>query len=404
MEDHAFIGRQPVVDKEQKIVGYELFFRDCPDAVTATGGGLEADARVIVNALSNMGTVWLLGDKLAFFNISDAMFESDFLDLLPIEQAVLEVHADAASAGKTKEHLAKAKRRGFSICLDDFVPSVATVPLLEFASYVKIQTHGADAKKLADTLKVLKSANVKVIATKVETNEDFKAAEEAGIGLFQGYYFARPVTLSAKSISPAYVNIVKLMTMVRRNDEVRDIEAALKRDVALSFKLLRFINSTGFGLSCEIQSFRHAVTILGYEKLYRWLSLLLTTADKNASPPALMKTAATRGRLAELLGKNYFDDPADYDNLFVVGMFSLLDIMLDMPMEQVLEQLFLPENVTDALLGRQGAYGPFLDLAEACENPQVERMQELAGLLQLSPQQVNQAHMEALVWVEGLGI
>jgi EAL and modified HD-GYP domain-containing signal transduction protein len=191
--------------------------------------------------------------------------------------------------------------------------------------------------------------------------------------------------------------------MVSKDADVKDVENGFKRDPALSFKLLRYINSVGFGLSCEIQSIRHALTILGTKQLYRWLTLLMVTAGENSASPALMKTAITRGRLTELLGTDFFDKN-DRDNLFIVGVFSLLDAMLEMPMDQVLEKVLLPEAVTDALLNHEGIYGPFLQLAEAVENDDGPRIAELATSLQYDPDKVNDCHIAALAWVESLGI
>jgi c-di-GMP-related signal transduction protein len=155
---------------------------------------------------------------------------------------------------------------------------------------------------------------------------------------------------------------VRVLNLVRQNGEIRDIEAALKHDVAMSYKLLRYINSAGFGLSCEIQSFRHAVNMLGYDKLNRWLSLLLATASKDPMAPALMYTALLRGRLMELLAAGLVD-PAEYDNLFITGAFSLLDTLLGVGMEQALDAMRLPDPICDALLGNGGRYQPFLELA-----------------------------------------
>jgi c-di-GMP phosphodiesterase len=167
--------------------------------------------------------------------------------------------------------------------------------------------------------------------------------------------------------------------------------------------LLRYINSVGFGLSCEVQSINHALTILGRNQLYRWLTLLMVTAGENSTPPALMKTSITRGRLTELLGEGYFDKK-DRDNLFIVGVFSLLDAILKMPMEQVLEKIQLQDAVAEALLSREGIYGPFLQLTEACEEADSTRILQLAELLQLDATKVNEAHIAALAWVETLGI
>jgi c-di-GMP phosphodiesterase len=197
--------------------------------------------------------------------------------------------------------------------------------------------------------------------------------------------------------------VLHLLNLVSQEADNKAIENGFKRDTTLSYKLLRYINSVGFGLSCEVQSINHALTILGRNQLYRWLTLLMVTAGNNSSSPALMKTSITRGRLTELLGEPFFDK-RDRDNLFVVGVFSLLDVMLKVPMDTVLEKLQLPETIVDALTKRAGTFGPFLKLTEACEDANSEEILQLAALLQLNPDKVNQCHMDALAWTEALGI
>lgn len=353
--------------------------------------------------MSDMGTQWLLSDKLAFINVSVELLHSEFLELLPPRRVVLELLETVKSSADVVARLKELRQLGFHIALDDFLPSAETLPLLQCASYVKldVQTHGlADAVKLCAKLKNLP---LKIIAEKVETHEEFKACRNLGFHFFQGYYFAHPETLTAKVVRPAYATVLNLLNAVSRDAGIECIENGFKRDPALSFKLLRYINSVGFGLSCEIQSIRHALTILGSKQLYRWLTLLLITAGENATAPALMKTAITRGRLAELLGEGLLDR-ADCDNLFIVGAFSLLDAMLDMPMEQVLEKVLLPATISDALLRREGIYGPFLQLAEACEDADSERIASLAAALKFDPDKINDCHIAALAWVESLGL
>jgi EAL and modified HD-GYP domain-containing signal transduction protein len=193
------------------------------------------------------------------------------------------------------------------------------------------------------------------------------------------------------------------MDMVRKNADVRNLEAVLKRDAGLSYKLLRYINSAGFGLGAEIQSLRHAVTMLGYSPLYRWLSVLLASATSAGYSPILMHTAVVRGRFAELLGKGFIPK-ADIENLFVAGMFSLLDRLLGVPMEEIMEKIQLSEPVVQALLSREGMYGPFLALAEACEAGNNDKIGELADSLFISPLQVNESHLAALAWAQNLKI
>ncbi len=405
MEENAFVGRQPIVNRQQQIIGYELLFRLNKAAKTAEfQSDLQAGTSVLVNTLSNMGTEWLVGSKLAFLNVESPMLESNFLELLQPQRVVLEI---LESVQATPEVIARARElrgQGFGIALDDFDLNGSTAAFLDVANYVKLDIQQLGLPRSLELSRELRKYPVLQVAEKVETKAEFKTCFDAGFDCYQGYYFAHPETLSAKVINPAYASILNLLNMLRNNAEIKDIEDALKRDVALSFKLLRYINSAGFGLSCEIHSFRHAVTILGYQKLYRWLTLLLVTAGSESNtPPALMKTAITRGRFVELIGQNFLDGH-DRDNLFVVGVFSLLDVMLDMPMDKVLDSLLLPETITDALLERSGIYGGFLCLAEACEDPDLDRVETLAEQLHIPAEMLNKAHIAALAWVEELGV
>ena len=404
MSEHAYIARQPILDREQKIIAYELLFRQSADATSAhVTDDLASGTKVMLNVLSNIGTQWLLGDKLAFINIAVPMLESDFLELLPPKQVVLEIVESVQPTPALLQRLKDLRVQGFKFALDDYVHTPEMMPLLEVADYVKLDIQLLGPQRTAEISKILSSSSLQLIAEKVETLAEFNACQALNFDYFQGYHFAHPETLSAKVINPAHMHVLQLLNKVRNNVEIKEIETAFKCDVALSFKLLRYINSVGFGLSCEIQSLRHAVSILGYQQLYRWLTLLLVTAGADHTPPALMKTAITRGRLTELLGRHYLGKP-DQDNLFIVGVFSMLDAMLEMPMESVMEKLLLPESIADALLHRSGLYGPFLALTEACEEGSPEQIDELAQNLQLEPAQVNQAHIEALAWVEQLGI
>lgn len=404
MQNQAYIGRQPIVDLQQKIIGYELLFRHSADANDAqVPGDLEAGSNVLINTFSNMDANWLLGDKLAFINIAAPMLESDFLELLPAKRVVLELIETVEATPALVARIQSLRQMGFRFALDDFDHRPINTDLLPLADFVKVDIHELGLDKTATLVRSLQNCGAKLIAEKVETRTEFKFCKELGFHYFQGYYFAHPETLTAKIINPAHATVLSLLNKVRNNADVKEIETGFKADVALSFKLLRYINSVGFGLSCEIQSIRHALAILGYQQLYRWLTLLLATAGNDSTPPALMKTAITRGRLTELLGQGYLEK-SERDNLFIVGIFSMLDAMLEMPMDDILEKLYLPEAICDALLTRQGMYGPFLSLAEACESSDPGRIEELADSMAMDPESINKAHLEALAWVEQLGI
>jgi EAL and modified HD-GYP domain-containing signal transduction protein len=270
-------------------------------------------------------------------------------------------------------------------------------------SFIKVNTQVVPPGTLQAVTDRIAKTSAKSIAERIETAEQFRQCHQLGFFGFQGFFFAKPVTVSAKLINPAYANVLELINLVRREAEVDEIELVLKRDAALSFKLLRYINSSGFGLMCEITSFRHAVMILGYRKLLRWLTLLFATVNQNGSASALARTAVTRGRMMELLSERHLSRD-DTDNAFIVGIFSLLDSMLGVRTEDALASITLPDSVNEALLHRQGLFGPFLQLVEASESLDFATMETLAASLQFGPKEVDEAHIEALAWTESLGI
>lgn len=404
MEDQAFIGRQPIMDLKQHIIGYELFFRHSASAEAAVfEDDFKACSNVLVNTVGEMDMQWLLGDKLAFINVNEEMLKSELLELMPPKRTVLEILKSITPGDEIIERCQTLRSQGYRVALDNPHLCEGSERLLPCADYVKIDIQGVSLAELGKIFMRFNAPSVKMIAEKVETEKQFEACKSAGFKLFQGFYFARPETFTATVINPSFDSVLNILNKVSQDADNEVIEAGFKRDAALSFKLLRYINSVGFGLSCEVQSINHALSILGTNQLYRWLTLLMVTAGENSTPPALMKTSITRGRLTELLGEGYFDKK-DRDNLFIVGVFSLLDVILKMPIDQVLEKIQLPESVTEALLTREGIYGPFLQLTEACEDSDDARILELAELLQLDSSKVNTCHLSALAWAESLGI
>ena len=249
---------------------------------------------------------------------------------------------------------------------------------------------------------VLKNSPIRMVARKVSNWQEYDACGTLGLQSFAGEFYLTPKAAmsSTQGLNPSQVMLLQLMELVRNNADIHQIEEKLKRDPAISYKLLHYINSAGFGLGFEIESMRHAIQVLGYNPLYRWLSVLLASANPTTASLILMQTAITRGRLTELLGKAFLSK-SDAENLFITGMFSLLDRLLGVPMEQALEQIQLPDTVLDALLSREGVYAPFLNLAEACEHSAGAPIMQSCEL-NIDADTVNRAHLAALSWAQSL--
>lgn len=386
MSTQVLLAREPILDRQQALAGYDMRW------VAAGGDDLTA------LLLDPEDGTWRLKDRFVLTDQPPSPLER--ASRLPKSACVVELQGVTATA-ETAETL---RQVGIACCVR--TPSKEPLPpdLYPALSYLSLDIRQLGVA-LAKASASLRKLNAKQIGRSITSQEAFSAGKEAGLDYFQGYWFLTPGTQSGTQIGPAYASLVTLMRLAQENAPVAKLEAVLKRDAALSFKLLRYINSAGFGLSCEIQSLRHAVAVLGYQNLYRWLGLLMINAARKSASDALVTTAVVRGRLVELLGQHLFD-AGERDNLFIVGMFSLLDAIMRVPMEEIVGQIPLPESVCDALLHRHGPYGPFLQLAEALEhlteNGTLQNAEMLAMSLSLTPSQVNRAQIDALVWADSL--
>ncbi|MNR91858.1 HDOD domain protein [compost metagenome] len=399
MSELNFIVREPLLNTTQQILGYELSWHS-----GGQGGGMASDEELLellslaARQLDSDAARSQLNGGLLFFEASPALLTADVVRALPAKNTVFRLTATDLSDAETRKTVAALRLQGYGISLRGADALLPGNPLLQVVSHVEGRFNPAGSP-----IASLQSATVKVVARKISSWQEYDACAAQGLYAFIGnsYQVARP-NVEKKGLNSAQIIIVQLMEMLRQNADVRELEEVLKRDAALSYKLFRYINNVGFGLGAEIQSLRHAVTMLGYSPLYRWLSLLLATASTDSHAAVLMQTAVVRGRFAELAGQGILPKN-EAENLFVVGMFSLLDRLLGIPMEEVLSKIQLAEPVAQALLTRDGMYGPFLALAEACELNNGD-IQARADALFISARQVNEAHLAALLWAQAIKI
>lgn len=376
MSETVFIRREPVVNRQKAITASRLIVhaKNCAAAALA---------------LNDLADVWP-DARSVLVGLEGAFPDEGLLAWQAPENAMLEIPAAGLADAAVQALIKRLNEAQVPLCLDGYDPNIVPSAAAHFRFLLtdaRVYPHVAEAPGL-------------MLAKGLADNAGFDAAVKNGYAGAAGWFFLHGVPVTNR-IDPAHAQIVRVLNLVRHNADVREIESALKHDVTLSFKLLRYINSVGFGLSCEIQSFRHAVSILGYDKLNRWLSLLLFTASKDPSAPALMQTAIARGRFMELIGQGFFDHAA-LDNLFITGTFSLLDILLGANLQTALGQMNLPEVINDALLRREGVFAPFLELAMACERGDIAALEDLAGELHLDAKAVNHAQVEALTFADSL--
>lgn len=403
--DFAF-AHQAILDTKGGVYGYELFDRSRQSESIAQVHTASSDAQLLFNVLSTMDPGSPIGNKTLFINCTHDTLAGGHLELVTPERVVLEVPSLSVSEVDQIEtrlpQLQDVSQRGFRLTFDHAILTRPYEKWLPLASFIKFDLSLIKPQTLGSFVKLARTkCSARLIAEKVETPQQHSLASDLGIDYFQGYWFAQPVLVQGHTIRPSQATILQLINLVRKQASTAEIEEVLKRDPTLSFNLLRFINSASFGLRTEITSFRHAVMLLGLKRLFKWAALLLTTAASGQSTSAIATTAVARGRLMELLGTELLS-PDECDNAFVVGIFSLLDTMLGIPMEAALSAMSLPDSVNQALLHHQGPLAPFLDLTLACESGDETTFAQAANALGLNNNQVNWAHVQALAWAETL--
>ena len=400
MHQINFLVREPLLDPAQRVVGYELAWQHA-DSHVPTPAELESLVGFVAGEVCDDELGWLLRDKTLFLEAVPAMLSTDALHNLPPEHTVLSIKASALANPDTLAAVQALRAGGVGILLREADLARVGSRLGTIASYVEVRFADADVASQARAYAALKASSLRMVGRPVTSWADFDACAALGLEAFVGKLHLTPRASNAgKGMNPAQTVILQLMQMVQANADIAQLEGVLKRDAALSYKLLRYINSAGFGAGREIASLRQAISLLGYQPLYRWLTLLLATASTSGYSPVLLETAVVRGRLAELLGLKALGK-VEAENIFVAGMFSLLDRLLGISMSEVLETIQLSDEVVQALLSRAGRYGPYLALAEACElNSNL--VASLAASLNLTPLEVNRAHLSALAWTQSV--
>jgi EAL and modified HD-GYP domain-containing signal transduction protein len=370
-----YLGRQPILDRNQGLFAYELLFRNAPVGPANVTDELTATAAVIAHA-SQLGMEKTIGDALGFVNVDASVLMTDIFSFLPREKVVLEIVDTMQVTPPVLSRMQELASHGFSFALDDVTGDTAKVSeLLPLVEYVKMDMRNIPLATLMKLAPRFLQDKKKLVAEKVETREEFKNCLDLGFDYFQGYYFAKPVIMSGKKLSPSQLAVMELMTLVTSDADNQEIERAIKRDVSLALNLLRLVNTPAVGARQRIDSLSQAVTILGRRQLQRWLQIMLYAepSKRGHSMTPLLMLATTRGRLLELLaGKLRPSQRGAADIAFTVGIMSLMDTLFGIPMSEILAQIPVNDEVSEALLYRGGFFGDLLKLAEC-----IERIEEM---------------------------
>ncbi|WP_223922660.1 EAL and HDOD domain-containing protein [Geobacter sp. AOG2] len=404
--ENFFLGRQPILNRKQEIVGYELLFR----ATTANRAEFEsysqASTSVITSALSNFGLHEVLGGKFGFINVYLGLFLSELLELLPIGQSVLELLETIKLDGHIAERCRELKKLGFKLALDDHVYSPEYHEFYSVVDYVKIDILETDAEQLPEIVGKLRQWPVKLLAEKVETVDQFETCAALGFDYFQGYFFERPVVLNKKRLDVSGRAMLKLLQQLTMDAPLEEIEQTFKENPSLSYNLLRLVNSVALGTREKIKTLRHAILMLGTNHLRRWIQLSLFSGnDARGIENPLLEMAAVRGRLMETLVLQKLQQSASSEQseeAFMTGILSLLDVLFETPMDEIISHLNLNEEIYSALLDRSGRLGDLLSLAEKLEITDFDAVMLLLDQCNITLDELLAAQLEAFNWRSGI--
>lgn len=401
----GFVCRETILGRDQRVAGYHFLLHQATRARLASRSRRihHVYAEVLARNLIKIDIGRLLGHRLAFFEVPDSFLEHEALTELPPENAVMTLVAlpdpGGPSPAQVIEQVRALRARGYRFAVNAMSQEAPGAYLLAEADFVIVRADQADPKRLRDFTEALARADNKRqwLARELPSHDEFKLCFNLGASFFQGPFVTRREDWSGNALGPNSARIADLLSRLRRDVDTREIAEVLKQDPALSLRLIRYINSASIGLREEITSIERALLQLGREKLYRWLTLLLYGADdRNPASSALLESALVRARMLELLGE---DQPAQVrDALFLVGLLSLVDAVLQVPMSVALAQLSASPEIVAAVADGEGEMAELLALAVACEGNDAEAVTLAAQRCGVSPEIANAAHVEALAW------
>jgi EAL and modified HD-GYP domain-containing signal transduction protein len=388
--DPVCVARQPIFDADMCVAAYELLYRgNNADAANVVDGDA-ATADVLQSVLAEIGLDRVVGTHTAFVNLTEGFLEKGLCDVLPKERIVLEVLEDVEPTEGVIAALKKLSSRGYKIALDDFEFRKNQCALTEYADIVKVDVQLLDMIAAREQISELRSSKAKLLAEKVETHEEFKTCREMGFELFQGYFFAKPQLLEGKRLPSDRMATLNLISELSRSEiTIEEVEALLARDPQLAAKLLTYASSSFCGARGPVESLKRAAVLVGLQRLRTWASLLALGCLTHC-PEELLKTAAVRAKMCELLANEHADQH------FTVGLLSPLDAFAGRPMSEIVEEMPLSESVKAALLSGEGELGTALACVLAFERGDWSRAAQLAD----NGEAISAAYLEALDWAK----
>ncbi len=398
--EEAFIGRQAILDQQKNVYAYEILFRSgLKNAFDPNLDGNVATQSVMVNAMLDFGMNKLVSDKRAFINFTEQNLLNRAPKLLPSENVVVEILETVQPTPEILQVVQELKEAGYKIALDDFVLMPGYEPLINMADIIKVDFRITTDPEERKNLREILPKHVRLLAEKIETEEEFQQALDFGYVLFQGYFFCKPAVLHQKRLTSNALSKMRLLREInRQNVDFSAITGVISSDTNLVHKLLTYINSAGVGLNNHVSNLKQATVLLGASGVRRWVTLVSLQTFSEDKPPELFTLSLLRAKFCELLAGKLKRPGLTSDTAFLLGMFSLLDVLLSLPMDDVLKEVSLSDELSDALRGKDNDLRRLLDLVVAYEKGDWETVITCCARENLQPEQLQPTYDKVLEW------
>lgn len=398
----VYMARQPIFNKKKSIYGYELLFRGGTANAFPDIDGDTATSKLLANSFFNMGIEQIVGEKRAFVNFTGELLLKRVPSMFPKEKLVIEVLEDVEAKQEIIEVCKEFSGQGYIIALDDFFYEADLRPLVSLADIIKMDFRATSMEVIQDHVEKLSPYDVKFLAEKVETHEEFQKASNMGFEFFQGYFFSKPQIVKGKDIPPSKINLIQLVAEANKEDfKFEELEKLVVRDVSISYKLLHYINSAFFRRVHEISSIKQAIVMLGETGVKRFISLIVMAKLAEDKPHELIRNSIIRAKMCELFSR-YSKSGVSDSELFTLGLFSRIDAIMDQDMELLMKKLPLSDQIKKALVSREGLLGNFLRLLDSYEKGDWEGFAKAVNETKLDEEKVPECYMEALGWADSL--
>lgn len=400
---NVFMARQPIFDRKNQVIGYELLFRSGHENAYSNVDGNEATLKVIANSFYEFDFKTVTDNKKAFINFTEKLIKEEIATILPSEHVVIEILENIEPTNEIINACKKLKEQGFILALDDFVFDKKYNKLIEIIDIIKVDfiiTKGNDRKKIFDLLKI--NSKIKFLAEKVESIEEYNEAMFFGYEYFQGYYFSKPTVLTAKSIpTNKYVGVEILKLINNKDFSYSDLELLILKDVGLSYKIIKLINSSAFYLRNKVSSIKYAITYLGEKEIVKWLHVVLLNDLKGSNSDELIKVSLQRARFCELICNKSIHKEKTF-SAYITGLFSVMDTILNCSMESIIRELNISDEVKDGLISEENILNTMLKLAISYGRGQWEETEVHAKKINIDINEVSNLYLETLKWVDNM--